>query len=166
MRRDAERWNRSQPHEGFISITMRVEGRQRLVSLPPAAAEPMRAQDRVLSMQLSVRCDWSGVLLPRHVAIMMPRCIFSIAIAGIRGAIDALPEVTSGCVPIRDAAENMVRFLGGERAAERRLPRFSGMLRSFTPDYRGASGRRGETYSRTSLTVASCGTDATLQAIL
>ena len=65
MRRDAERWNRSQPREGFISITMRVEGRQRLVSLPPAAAEPMRLKIECSQMRMSLCRDWCCVLLPR-----------------------------------------------------------------------------------------------------
>ena len=89
MRRDAERWNRSQPHEGFISITMKVEGRQRLVSLPPAAAEPMR---------LKIECSQCGC---RYAVIgaayFCPGCghndaevHFSLTISGIRDAIGAL----------------------------------------------------------------------------
>ena len=51
LKRDADRWNRAQPRNSFIKITMNVEGRPLQVSLPPAAAEPMQ-----LKMECS-ECD-------------------------------------------------------------------------------------------------------------
>ena len=109
MRRDAQLWNRRQPRNSFVNITVKVEGRPRHVPLPPAAAEPM--QLRIECSRCSCRYAVIGA------AFFCPACghndaevIFSIAIAGIRGAIDALPEVRVA-VSDRDAAENMVRFL-------------------------------------------------------
>ena len=109
MRRDAERWNRRQPRDGFIGITMRVEGRPRYVPLPPAAAEPMK-----LRIDCShCKCRYAVV----GAAFFCPSCghndaevIFSHAIAGIRGALDALPAVRKA-VSDRDSAENSVRSL-------------------------------------------------------
>ena len=109
MRRDAERWNRRQPRNSFISITMKVEGRPRHVPLPPAAAEPMRL--RIECSQCKCRYAVIGA------AFFCPACghndaevIFSLTIAGIRGALDALPVVRAA-VSDRDAAENTVRSL-------------------------------------------------------
>ncbi len=42
LKRDAARWNRRQPRNSFISMTMKVNGRPRRVPLPLAAAEPLR----------------------------------------------------------------------------------------------------------------------------
>ena len=109
MRRDAERWNRRQPRDSFVSITMKVEGRPRHVLLPAAAADPMRL--RIECPQCKCRYAVIGA------AFFCPACgrndaevTLSLAIAGIRGALDALPEVRAA-VSDRDAAENTVRFL-------------------------------------------------------
>ena len=42
LKRDAARWNRRQPRNSFISMTMKVDSRPRHVVLPPPATEPMR----------------------------------------------------------------------------------------------------------------------------
>ena len=109
MRRDADRWNRRQPRNSLISIAMKVEGRPRYVPLPPAAAEPMRL--RIECSQCKCRYAVIGA------AFFCPACghndaevVFSLAISGIRGALDALPAVRAA-VSDRDAAENMVRSL-------------------------------------------------------
>ena len=95
---------------GFgISNTMKVEGRPRHVPLPPAAAEAMRL--RIECSQCKCRYAVIGA------AFFCPACghndaevIFSLTIAGIRGALDALPAVRAA-VSDRDAAENTVRSL-------------------------------------------------------
>ena len=42
LKRDADRWNRRQPRNSFISMTMKVDSRTQQIALPPVAAEPMR----------------------------------------------------------------------------------------------------------------------------
>src|ERR1051325_4743563 len=42
LRRDAENWNRRQPSDSFIRITMRVDNHPERILLPPQAADPMR----------------------------------------------------------------------------------------------------------------------------
>ena len=42
LKRDADHWNREQPRNSFISVTMKVDSRPQQVALPPRADEPMR----------------------------------------------------------------------------------------------------------------------------
>jgi hypothetical protein len=42
MTRDAKQWNRRQPRNSFIRITMKVNEAPRQILLPPAVVEPMR----------------------------------------------------------------------------------------------------------------------------
>jgi uncharacterized Zn finger protein (UPF0148 family) len=109
MQRDAEYWNRQQPRDSFIKVTMKMEGRPRHVPLPPAAAEPMRL--RIECSQC--KCQYAVI----GAAFFCPACghndaevVFSLAIAGIRRTLDALPTVRAA-VSDRDAAENTVRSL-------------------------------------------------------
>ena len=106
MRRDADRWN---PRNSFMDIAMKVEGPPSHVPLPPAAAEPMRL--RIECSQCKCRYAVIGA------AFFCPACghndavvVFNLALAGIRGALDALPAVRAA-ISDRDAAENTVRFL-------------------------------------------------------
>ena len=109
MRRDTERWNRRQPRNSFINVTMEVEGRPRRLPLPPAAAEPM---------QLKIACSQCGCRYAViGAAFFCPGCghndavvVFNMAMAGIRSTLDALAEVRAA-VSDRDAAENTVRSL-------------------------------------------------------
>ena len=107
MRRDADRWNRTQPRNSFIKITMRVEGRPLEVSLPPAAAEPMR-----LKIECS-ECDCRYAVI--GAAFFCPACgnsdaevVSFLALSGIRGSIGALVEIRDA-ISDPDTAENMVR---------------------------------------------------------
>lgn len=109
MRRDAARWNRRQPRNSLISINMKVKGRPRHVPMPPAATEPMRLQ--IECSQCNCRYAVIGA------AFFCPACghndaemVFSLAMSGIRGTLDALSEVRAA-VSDRDTAENMVRSL-------------------------------------------------------
>ena len=109
MRRDAKHWNRRQPRDSFITSTMKAKGGPRHVPLPPEAADRMRL--RIECSQC--RCRYAVI----GAAFFCPVCghndaevIFSLAIVGIRGAIDALAEIRSA-VSDRDTAENTARFL-------------------------------------------------------
>ena len=109
LRSDADRWNRRQSRNSFISITMQVEGCPTHVPLPPTAAEPMRL--RIECSQCKCRYAVIGA------AFFCPACghndaevVFYQAITGIRGALDALPEVRVA-VSDRDASENTARYL-------------------------------------------------------
>ena len=107
MRRDADRWNRSQPRNSFVKITMSVEGRPLQVSLPPAAADPMQ-----LKIECS-DCDCRYAVI--GAAFFCPVCghsdaesVFQQTLSGIRGSLGALAEVMAA-ISDPDTAENMVR---------------------------------------------------------
>ena len=107
LRRDADRWNRTQPRNSFVKVTMRVEGRPLQVSLPPAAADPMR---------LKIGCSECGC---RYAVIgsafFCPGCgnsdaevVLHLTLSGIRGSMGALAEVRAA-ISDPDTAESMVR---------------------------------------------------------
>ena len=109
LKRDADRWNRAQPRNSFIKITMNVEGRPLPVSLPPAAAEPMQ-----LKIECS-ECDCRYAVI--GAAFFCPVCgnsdaevVFQQAVSGIRGSMGALGDVRHA-IDDPDTAENMVRSI-------------------------------------------------------
>lgn len=109
LRRDAQRWNRSQPRGGFITMTMKVDGRPRRVPVPPSAADPMRL--RIGCSQCGCRYAVVGA------AFFCPGCgqndaevLFDLAISGIRGALQAIPQVRAA-ISDPDTSENVVRSL-------------------------------------------------------
>jgi len=109
MRRDAERWNRSQPRNSFLKITMNVDNRPQHIPVPPSAAEPMRL--RITCPECSCRYAVIGA------AFFCPACghnaaelVFSLSLEGIRKALDALGAVRAA-IPDRDTAETTVRLI-------------------------------------------------------
>lgn len=109
MKRDAGRWNRRQPRNSFIRMTMKVDDRPRQVFLPLAAAEPMR---------LKITCP---VCACRYAVIgaafFCPACghnaadlMFSQSVAGIRNALDALARIRAS-IADRDAAATTARLI-------------------------------------------------------
>src|SRR5438034_10907770 len=109
MWRDAQNWNRRQPRNSFISMTMSVNSQPRQIPVPPAAADPMR---------LKITCPACAC---RHAVIgaafFCPACghnaadlMFSQAIAGIRNALEALPIVRAA-IPDPDTADTTVRLI-------------------------------------------------------
>jgi hypothetical protein len=108
MRRDAQRWNSRQGRNSLLRITMSVKNTPHQL-LPAAAAEPMRM--RISCPQCSCRYAVIGA------AFFCPACghnaadlMFHQSLAGIRGALDALPSVRAA-IPDRDAAETTVRLV-------------------------------------------------------
>ena len=109
LKRDAARWNRRQPRNNFISMTMKVGNRPQHVALPPAAAEPMR-----LKIVCSV-CECRYAVI--GAAYFCPSCghnaadhVFALTIAGIRKSLEALSEVRAA-IPDPDTAENTSRLI-------------------------------------------------------
>jgi uncharacterized Zn finger protein (UPF0148 family) len=109
MKRDAENWNRRQPSNSFISMTMSVDSRPQQILLPPAAADPMRL--KITCPACAIRYAVIGA------AFFCPACghnaadlMFSQTIAGIRSALDALPNVRAA-IPDKDAADTTVRLI-------------------------------------------------------
>lgn len=109
MKRDADRWNRQQPRNSFVSVTMSVNSAPRRISLPPAAADPMRL--KITCGECTCRYAVIGA------AFFCPSCghnaadlTFSQAIGGIRASLDALNDVRAA-IPDSDTAENTVRLL-------------------------------------------------------
>lgn len=106
---DAQRWNRQQPRNAFISMTMSVDSKPQQVLLPVAAAAPM---------QLKVSCPECACRYAAvGVAFFCPACghnaadlMFEQSIGGIRSTLDAIPSVRAA-ISDRDAAETTVRVI-------------------------------------------------------
>ncbi len=109
MHRDATRFNRQQPRDSFISMTMKVNQRPREVVLPAVATDPM---------QLKISCPECAC---RYAVIgsayFCPACgnnaadhVFTQSLATIAATLDNLARIASG-LPDRDVAENTVRLL-------------------------------------------------------
>jgi hypothetical protein len=108
MRRDAEIWNRSQPRNSFIRITMDVNSRPRPVLLPAAAAA---------SMRLKISCPaCTSRYAVIGAAFFCPVCghnsgelMFSQSIAAIRNALESIGAIRAA-LPDRDTAETTARL--------------------------------------------------------
>lgn len=104
IRRDVQRWNRQQPKNSFLSVTMKVDSRPRHIMLPPAAAQPMEL--KITCPECACRYAVIGS------AYFCPACghnaadqMFDQSIKGIRQALDAAGNFISA-IPDRDTAEN------------------------------------------------------------
>lgn len=109
MRLDADNWNRRQPRNSFIRITMTANSVPQQILIPPQAADPMRL--RITCPACACRYAAIGA------AFFCPACghnaadlMFAQAVNGIRSALDALPGVRAA-IPDRDAAETTVRLI-------------------------------------------------------
>jgi len=109
MKRDATRWNLQQRRDSFLRITMKVDDRPVRISVPSAAAEPMRL--KITCPACACRYAVIGA------AFFCPACghnaadlMFSQSIAGIRQALDAQTAVREA-IEDRDAAETMARLI-------------------------------------------------------
>lgn len=109
MVRDAKNWNRRQPANSFISMTMSVDSRPQQILLPPSAAEPMRLKITCAA------CDCRYAVI--GAAFFCPACghnaadlMFSQTVTGIRHALDALPNVREA-ISDRDSADTTVRLI-------------------------------------------------------
>lgn len=109
MKRDADQWNRRQPRDAFLKITMKVDSRPGHVLLPPMAAEPMRL--KITCPECSCRYAVIGA------AFFCPACghnaadlMFAQSIAAIRNALDAIPGVRAA-IADRDTAETTAHLI-------------------------------------------------------
>jgi len=109
MKRDADRWNRRQPRNSFISMTMKVDNRPRHVPLPLSAAEPMRL--KITCSECACRYAVIGA------AFFCPACghnaaelVFAQSLGGIRNALGSIGAVRTA-ISDKDAAETTVRLL-------------------------------------------------------
>jgi len=109
LTKDATNWNRRQPRNSFISMTMRVDSKPQQVPLPPAAVEPMRLK---ISCP-ACACRYAVV----GAAYFCPACghnaadqQFEITMAGIRQSLGAV-EVIRAAIADRDTAESAVRLI-------------------------------------------------------
>lgn len=139
LKRDAARWNRRQPRNSFISMTMKVDSRPQHVPLPPAAAEPM--QLKITCPACSCRYAVIGA------AYFCPACghnaadqVFSHTMAGIRKSIDALDAVRAA-IPDRDTAENTIRLIT-ENSLQNAVTAFQRCAEALYSKYPGSKARR------------------------
>ncbi len=109
LKRDADRWNRRQPRNSFISVTMKVDSRPQQVALPPEAAEPMRLKIACPACE----CRYAVI----GAAYFCPSCghnaadqVFAQTIAGIRQTLEALNSMRTA-IQDRDTAESATRLI-------------------------------------------------------
>lgn len=109
MRRDAERWNRRQPRNSFIRITMSVDRKPTHIALPPAAAEPM---------ELKIACP---ACASRYAVIgaayFCPACghnsvdrDFWRSMDTLLASLASVPQVRAA-ISDKDVAENTIRII-------------------------------------------------------
>lgn len=109
MKRDADRWNRRQPRNSFIRITMKVNQRPRHILLPAPVAEPMRLKITCPACACRYAVIGSAFFCPAC-GYNAAELVFGQAIDGIRNALNALPSVREA-IPDRDTAETTGRLL-------------------------------------------------------
>jgi hypothetical protein len=109
MKRDAQSWNRRQPRNSFIRITMDVKNTPQPVLVPAAAAEAMRL--KISCPGCSCRYAVIGV------GFFCPSCghnsaelMFTQSLAAVRNALGAL-DVIRAAIADRDTAETTVRLV-------------------------------------------------------
>jgi len=109
MRSDAARWNRRQPRNAFISMTMKVNAQPKEIVLPAAATDPM--QLRISCPECSCRYAVIGS------AYFCPACghnaadhVFGQSLVTIQATLDNLQAIAAG-LEDRDTAQNTVRLL-------------------------------------------------------
>ena len=109
MKRDADRWNRQQPANSFLKITMKVDSRPGHVFLPPMAADPMRL--KITCPACACRYAVIGA------AFFCPACghnaadlMFIQSLGAIRNTLDAIPGLRAA-IPDRDVAETTIRLI-------------------------------------------------------
>jgi len=109
MKSDADRWNRRQPRNSLINMTMKVDSRPLHLPLPPEAVEPMRLKITC------PRCECRYAVI--GAAFFCPACghnaaelVFSQTITGIRQVLNALTDIKATVLD-RDAAATTVRLI-------------------------------------------------------
>ena len=107
LRRDADNWNRRQPRNSFIRMTMQVKDRPQHVLVPPEAAAPM--QLKITCSECSCRYAVIGA------AYFCPACghnsadrMYSQSTQGIGQVINALAGIRAAVVD-KDVAETIAR---------------------------------------------------------
>jgi hypothetical protein len=109
MREDAERFNRRQPRNSFISISMKVDNHPKEIVLPLAASNPMRLKITCAKCTCRYAVIGSAYFCPAcgHNAADL---VFGQSLGTIRATLDNLDAIAAN-LPDRDAAENTVRLL-------------------------------------------------------
>lgn len=107
LRKDTESWNRKQPRNSFIRITMQMKEGPEHVLVPPEAADPMRL--KITCSECSCRYAVVGT------AYFCPACghnsadrMFTQSMQGIGSVMDALGHIRAA-IADKDVAETTVR---------------------------------------------------------
>lgn len=107
MKRDADRWNRGQPRNSCLRITMSVDNKPRHIALLPAAAEPMEFKIACPA------CDCRYAVI--GAAYFCPACghnsverDFARSMKTQLASLDAIAHVRQA-IEDRDVAENTIR---------------------------------------------------------
>lgn len=107
LRRDAASWNRRQPRNSFVRMTMQVKDQPQHIFVPPSNAEPMRL--KITCSECSCRYAVVGA------AFFCPACghnsadrMFSQSLRGIGSVIDTLVEIRAA-IADKDIAETTAR---------------------------------------------------------
>ena len=109
MKIDARRFNRQQPRNGFVRMTMSIKGQPKSFALPPTATEPM--QTKIECSKCS--CHYAVI----GAAFFCPACghndarqMFYLSLDSRLRALDQTPKLRAD-ISDRDTAEDTVRML-------------------------------------------------------
>lgn len=109
LKRSAQRFNRTQPRNSFLKVTMQVDSRPRPLLLPVASTEPMTLKIRCSE------CDCRYAVI--GAAFFCPACghnaaeeVFSRSLAGVRRTIEHIDRIRTAILD-RDTAEITCRTL-------------------------------------------------------
>lgn len=109
LRNDAKNWNRKQPRNNFVSITLKVDSVTQQVSLPSAVIDPMRLKITC------PKCDCHYAVI--GAAYFCPACghnsaeqQFRLSLNGISQSLNALDEVRSA-ISDKDVLGNTIRMI-------------------------------------------------------
>lgn len=109
LRKDAENWNRNQPKNSFISMTIKVDNTPRQISLPPAVIDPMRLKITC------PKCDCHYAVI--GAAYFCPACghnsaeqQFRLSLNGIRQSLNALDDVRAA-ISDKDVLKNTILLI-------------------------------------------------------
>jgi hypothetical protein len=110
MERDANEWNRRQPRNAFVSITLSVSKKPEPLLLPVAATEPMRLKVTCNACHCRFSVIGSAYFCP-SCGVSSADHVFAQSLDKIEAALDAIPIIRQSFGGDRDAATNTASLL-------------------------------------------------------
>lgn len=109
MERDSSEWNKRQPRNAFVRITMNVTKKSELLLLPVGATEPMRLKVTCNQCQCRFSVIGSAYFCP-SCGVSSADHVFGQSLDKIEAALNALPLIRNS-LSDRDTSENTANLL-------------------------------------------------------